>query len=387
MTGLLASRLSGWWLRLFGRRKPSLAPDIRRSVEPGPVVVPLTGGPAPATAAPLAEIVPFEAPNDEIQRSFLETVQMQAQEALPPTVQPMVLADQAVRARTLRALDGLSQIPALQSLAQGFVRVSNQMDASVDEVVESIQKDPALCVRVLRMANSAFVSSEQRIEDVPTAVQMLGVLRVRKLALTLFTLRGANKVAEGFDWRHLWIHCFATAAVAEELARLLHFEPDQHLYLAGLLHDVGKIVLSTVAPDEYRQVLVDAWNGDARLQQLELSRLGVDHAEAGQIFAIQNGLPTAVIETVVHHGRPESAMTNRREVALVSIADYICKAYGLGFSGARLDATDGELEDLPAWRVIAEECVQKPDVDELEMPIRKFVTALKPELATLREGL
>src|SRR3569833_3682957 len=97
----------------------------------------------------------------------------------------------------------------------------NRREVSVGEGVETIEKDSALCVRVLRMANSVLVSPERRIEDLETAVQMLGVARVRKAAQALFTVRDADRVAEGFDWRHLWIHALATAVIAEELERRL----------------------------------------------------------------------------------------------------------------------------------------------------------------------
>src|SRR6185369_7463097 len=134
------------------------------------------------------------------------------------------------------------------------------------EVVEAVEKDSALCVRVLKMANSVLISPERRIEDLETAVQMLGVARVRKAAQALFTLRDANRVAEGFDWRHLWIHALATAAIAEELEQQLRSSGDPQLHLAALLHDVGKVVLSTIAPDEYREVLIISWNENGRLE-------------------------------------------------------------------------------------------------------------------------
>jgi putative nucleotidyltransferase with HDIG domain len=218
----------------------------------------------------------------------------------------------------------------------------------VSDVVEAIAKDSALCVRVLRMANSVLVSPERRIEDLDTAVQMLGVVRVRKTAQALFTLRDAKRVGEGFDWRHLWIHALGTAAIAEELEKQLRPAGDSPLHLAALLHDVGKIVLATVAPEDYRDILVMAWNENGRLEDLERARLGVDHREAGVLFARHNGLPEAVVEAIAHHDRPEAAEKFRFEVALVSLANHVSKAHGLGFSGARLDDSDGEFEDLPA---------------------------------------
>lgn len=295
--------------------------------------------------------------------------------------------DPAVRERTLAGLNDLKQIPALQSLARGFMRALNRPEVAIDEVVETIEKDSALCVRVLKMANSVLISPERRIEDLETAVQMLGVMRVRKAAQALFTLRDANRVAEGFDWRHLWIHALATAAIAEELEQQLRSADNSQIYLAALLHDVGKIVLSTLAPEDYRDVLVTAWNDNGRLEELERQRLGVDHREAGVMFARHNGLPDVVLAAIAHHDEPARAASFRLEVALIALANYLSKAHGLGFSGARLDASDGEFETLPAWEVVAAECGGRPNIEKIAADMDAFVTGLRAELRELRDGI
>jgi len=297
-----------------------------------------------------------------------------------------VVVDPALRARTLETLKQLQQIPALQSLAQGFLRAAGRTDGSVDEVVASVEKDPALCVRVLRMANSALVRPEQRIEDIFTAVQMLGLRRVGSLAHALFTMRDTRNMAGGVDWRHLWVHALATAAIAEELDRKLGGIAGQQLYLSALLHDVGKIVLATVAPEAYRGVLAEVWNEGSRLDELELRHFGVGHSEAGAIFGRQSGLPDEVIAAIECHANPAKAEKHRQIVAIVSIANYLSKFYGLGFSGARLNETDGELESLPGWSVLTAEAGNNPEVDLLAEGMVKFINGLKPELQGLREA-
>lgn len=306
--------------------------------------------------------------------------------AAEPVVRPAPVIDPALRARTLESLEKLQQIPALKSLAQGFMRATARTDSSVDEVVAAVEKDPALCVRVLRMANSAFVNSEQKIEDIFTAVQMLGLQRVSTLAHALFTMRDASKTSGGMDWRHLWMHALATAAIAEEIEKQLGRSTGQQLYLAALLHDVGKIVLSTVTPDAYREVMDRVWAGEGRLDALELASFGVGHGEAGVMFAKQGGLPGEVVAAIAHHAEPAQAESHRLTVAMVSIANYLSKTYGLGFSGARLDETDGDLESLEAWDVIAQETGVTPDVGQISDAVHQLVAGLKQELQGLREA-
>ncbi len=336
------------------------------------------------TADPAESPAPILAPEarHDTEQSLIEVLCV---DALPvPLARPAAM-DPNARERTLAALNSLRQIPALQSLAQGFLRAMNQPEVSVSEVVAAIEKDSALCVRVLRMANSVLVSPEHRIEDLETAVQMLGVARVRKAAQALFTLRDANRVAEGFDWRHLWIHALGTAAIAEELEQQLRSSNESQVHLAALLHDVGKIVLSTIAPDGYRDVLIIAWNENGRLEDLERERLGVDHREAGVMFAQHNGLPPVVIEAIAHHDRPEQAKEHRFEVALVAIANYLSKAHGVGFSGSRLDDRDGEFSNLSAWVIVEETCGFRPNVEAIEDEMSGFIAALRTDLRSLRE--
>ncbi len=386
MPGAILTYLEGWWARLIGRvggaRAPLkvLLPELRPEVKPEslPEVQP--------DPVETAEVV--EAENRRVaEQSFLETVRL----AQPPQVSRerahAARVDPNVRQNTLDALEGLRQIPALQSLVQNVTRIMCRDGVCVDEVVEALQKDSALCVRVLTMANSAAVAPEMRIEDLPTAVQLIGIARVRRLAQAVFTMRDAQRMVEGLDWRHLWIHALATAAIAEELDRRLWMASSPQTYMAALLHDVGKIALSTVAADPYRDIIVASWNGDGRLEDLERERLGLDHREAGFIFARGNRLSDVVVQAIAHHDDPTRAEDHRFEVALVSAANYISKAHGLGFSGARLDPSDGELENLTAWQVVAEETGRAPNVAQLEDEMLGFITTLRVDMRSLHEGV
>jgi hypothetical protein len=146
-------------------------------------------------------------------------------------------------------------------------------------------------------------------------------------------------------------------------------------------------VLSTLSPDDYRDILLTTWNDNGRLEDLERQRLGVDHREAGVIFAKHNGLPEVVLEAIAHHDNAANAKKHRFEVALIALANYLSKSHGLGFSGSRLDETDGDLVDQPAWKVIEETCGSLPNFERLEWEIKDFVGTLRADLKSLREGV
>ena len=364
MSAALSALFRGWWVRFCIRRSPAAPTPAARELLP-------EGG-----RVGVAHQVPSEVAATETMAVTAEAV----------VAEPGTGVDATVRARTLESLAKLQQIPALQSLAQGFLRAAARSDGSVEEVVASVEKDPALCVRVLRMANSAAVKPEQKIEDIFTAVQMLGLRRVSTLAHALFTMRDAKNMAGGMDWRHLWMHALATAAIAEEIERHVGRPGGHQLHLAALLHDVGKIVLSTVDPEGYRGVMAVVWAGEGRLDELEQKTFGVGHGEAGVIFARQSGLPDEVIAAIAHHADPAKAETHQLTVAIVSLANFLSKSYGLGFSGARLEERDGDLESQAAWAVIARETGVAPDVLLISDAVHGLVGSLKQELQGLREA-
>lgn len=388
MPAAVWSFLGEWWARFFGRAGRSHGLEAAKGEE-----VPLgtrqgdceperseVHAPMPVAAKGVV------APSRELmQRALAETLGADVLEQEVPELDAAGTA--ALRSRTLDELKHLQQIPALQSFTRELLSTLGRIDVDVTDVVEGVVKDSALCVRILRMANSVTVGSEQRIEDLATAVQMLGVSQVRKTAQTHFTLRDGNRLVDGFDWRHLWLHAIATAAMADELDRHLRGEPPATLHVAALLHDVGKIVLSTVAPEEYRAILVATWQERGRLEELERRRLGVDHREAGVHFARQSDLSEMVVQAIAHHDRPEEAESCRFEVALVSLANHICKLHGLGFSGARLDAGEMDFAALPAWSVIEQELGRRPNLDEIEARVDAYAATVRAELREMQAAV
>ena len=384
MNSAFATWVGALWSRIFDRGQAVLVSSGDVSVLPIAALPLVVSKPASPGRVGSSAKHPKSEHRADTEQSLREMIGVTT---LPVGVTQTRSPGLRTRAETLEALRDLRQIPALQSLARGFTQALGRAEVSVEEVVATISKDSALCVRILRLANSVLVSSERRVEDLDTAVQMLGVTRVRNAAQALFTLRDANRVAEGFDWKHLWMHALAAAAITEELEPQLRSVDDSQVYLAALLHDVGKIVLSTIAPDTYREVLIAAWNDGGSLEVLEREKLGVDHREAGVLFAEANGLPPVVIAAIAHHDRPELAENFRFEVAIVSIANYVSKAHGLGFSGARLGADDPEFAELSAWNVIEETIGWRPNLVTTEDELEKFAHTVRDELSGLRESV
>jgi len=370
------------WRTLWRRPGPAL-PDPEEATLAAPPPLAESDEPAEAPAPEFAE----SARMAEARRLLEETLQRPLPMA-PATVVAVAAPDDAAgetrRSRTLAARGGLKQLPALQALAKSFIRAAARDDVDLAEVAAAIARDPALSVRVLQLANAAAGGHAAPVEDLGAAVLRLGVGRVRWLSQAIYMLRDSRATAPGFDWRHLWIHALATAAIAEELGRRLGLPAEPLLGLAALLHDVGKLVLAVVCPEDYGAALLAAWNQARPLDELEQVRLGVSHREAGRIYLEQCGLPPVVLAAAVHHHAPAGApAATQATVAVIALANHLSKAFGLGFSGTGAASAEAEFTELAAWATLEGATGRTFDRWLLEDGLRRWIPQLRTELAHL----
>ena len=334
--------------------------------------------PSPELPPPAQVVIALARPAPD-PRALAATVGLDASALAAPAPDPVPVAI---------ALQDLRALPALQRQARRFAVSLARDCCPLDEIVAEVARDPVLTVNVLRLANTVEVSSRERIGDLPTALQMLGVVRVRVLAQLLAALHDARGVAPGFDWSHLWLHSAATASLASRLDAWAGEQSGPELHLAALLHDIGKIALSAVAPDAYRAVLLRAWSRWQALPPLEHAALGLDHRDAGRLFGESAQLPPIILSAITHHDAPELAPTEHRTiVAVVAVANRIAKSNGLGFSGDG-DLAFNALGDDPAWKTW-ENAVGRPlDAATLSALLEeKWLEEVRGELRSLQRAL
>lgn len=282
---------------------------------------------------------------------------------------------------TLRAVRNLPQAPAMRWLADNLLQVMRKSDVDLVEVVGAIAKDPAISARILRMANSPVVAAHDRVTDLRTAVSMLGLQRVRITAQALITLQEAANTVDGFNWRHLWLHSYATALLASEIPERLRLEVPKDCYMAGLLHDIGKILLSYINPAEYRKLLMEAICEGTPLRELELKYFGVTHEKAGAAFAEASRLDPSLVAVIGLHDQP-GTLSGRDNLmgASLQVANYLAKLHGLGFSGASLTEMPESLGETDGWKILESKAVRPPSAEDFHLQLRPFISGLKQQL-------
>jgi len=225
------------------------------------------------------------------------------------------------------------QLPTLPTVVFQLHQVLEDEHAGPGDVAAIIERDPALTTRLLRAANSAaFSRGGDRIGSVAAAVSRLGVNQIRAICIVLAVVKSFRSRAGGLDHQAFWVHSAAVGMTARFLWS--RFGSDlaigaDDLYVAGLLHDTGLLVLEQFFPEEFAGVLATRAAEGGRLWQTEEDELGMDHGAVGGLLLGRWSLPPHVAEGVTNHHHPHQAEEPYREVSrIVQAAEVLCTEYG-----------------------------------------------------------
>lgn len=208
-------------------------------------------------------------------------------------------------------LQDLHRLPSLSTVVLELLSTLNHEDVDSELLVAKIGQDQVLAARTLKLANSSFYGMTVPVATIQDAVSILGRRAIRRLAssaalMVVFPL----KSQAGFDAQALWRHAVATAIFAGELARLIRSDEDT-AYVAGLLHDVGRLALATQFPDAYAQAMAYRMERTCTVTMAETAILGIDHADAGAALIDHWHLAPSLQQAVAAHHRdvtPDSAL-------------------------------------------------------------------------------
>lgn len=231
---------------------------------------------------------------------------------------------------------GSVQVASPPVIYQRLLEVINHPRSGAGDIARVVRDDPGLTARLLRVVNSAFYAFPQPIETVAQAVTVVGTAQVRDLALatsvmTMFT--GIPKDLADMD--SFWRHSLACGVGARVLATLRRETNVERMFLAGLLHDLGRLILFMHEGERCRGLLEEAKSTGELLYVLEKNDLGFDHGHVGGALLELWNLPPSLQEAVEYHHRPRQASRFPVEAAAVHLADITANALQLGSSGER----------------------------------------------------
>jgi HD-like signal output (HDOD) protein len=232
----------------------------------------------------------------------------------------------------------LARCPALPSLGsvnkalQGLLITEQRYTAQIAEI---IRRDPSLTSRLLRLVNSVYYGLTTPVNSIEEAVFYLGVRQIRQLAMVTPVIEDFQRLTRqcAFPWREFWQHCIGTAILTREVTTAVQVASDESDYVAGLVHDVGKIVMAWTFPDHFTEIHRQAGQSTRDLIEIETEILGMNHAELGALYLERHRLPQLMVQTARFHHYPEKANEYAPTIAAVQIADLLLRSEKIGFSG------------------------------------------------------
>jgi putative nucleotidyltransferase with HDIG domain len=237
-----------------------------------------------------------------------------------------------------------ARLPSLGSINGVLRELLDAEQCYTSQIADVIRRDPSMTTRLLRLVNSVYYGLSAPVSSIEEAVFYLGVRQIRRLAVVTPIIEDLQKMTGStrFPWRDFWRHCIATAIMTRDILGDLQSGSDEADYVAGLLHDVGKIVMAAAFPDHFDQVQSRLQTEKVGLLQIETETLGIDHCELGALYLGAHKLPAVTIQAVRYHHDPKSAGHDNRITAAVQVADLFVRHAKIGDSGnpAEVNAED-----------------------------------------------
>jgi putative nucleotidyltransferase with HDIG domain len=197
----------------------------------------------------------------------------------------------------------VTELPSLPASVMSLAEIAANEDSSLDDIYRVLEKDPALSSSILKLANSAVFSTGSLVSDLRTAIQRLGMDAILNLGRGVAVIRN-YRAGELLDIVRLWQHSTAVGLTAKAICRhLKNNSLAETAFLAGLLHDIGKIVLDRCFRDVYMPVLAEVKAGGIEIEA-EKRLLGITHTEIGAHLAVQWGFPDNIVEAIRDHHEP-----------------------------------------------------------------------------------
>lgn len=283
-------------------------------------------------------------------------------------------------------LDQLEKLPALSAAAEQIVRQLSDPDVDLGQAVLAIESSPELTGNLLRVANSAQFAGARTIGSVREALVRLGTRQVTELVLTSSVAPLAKNAVCGYDLPHgkLLEHSLAVAATADTMVRHLGRKSLVDAFTLGLLHDLGKIALSSHLEIDAEPILELAFDQHVSFETAEARVLGIDHAEAGAFLLERWGLPEALVTAVRYHHKPDTFEGDPQMqfcVDVVHVSDILVMETGVG---AGIDGLNYQVSAQAAARLGVQNPVAEHVVNTMLTRMEEMREVL--EIAGGREG-
>jgi putative nucleotidyltransferase with HDIG domain len=230
----------------------------------------------------------------------------------------------------LDRLDHIKEIPTLPTIVFELNRYLQDPETSIKTVCDTIEKDQAITLKILKLVNSAFYGFQSKISDLRNAIILLGYNSVRNaiVSLSIIDSFSSKRVAlMDFDITEFWKHSLAVAVTSKNIAQLSRKESPDSCFVGGLLHDIGKVILAQYFHDLFEQVWTALQEQHLSFYEAEKNKLPIDHTIIGAHLAARWQLPEGLVEAIRWHHEYQPQSKNANFLQNIYLANFIVNSY------------------------------------------------------------
>lgn len=223
----------------------------------------------------------------------------------------------------------MKELPVIPDVAMKIVGMAEEsMDLSFGQLEDLIKLDPILSAKILKVANSALYARQREITSLKMAISLIGFKTIKSLVLLISASNLFSKYRKTQFYRMFWRHSLYSAFASKRLTSLSSTkEWAEQLFLTGLFHDIGQIALYNADPEGYERILKRRQEENLRIRALEQEYFGTTHTEVGAEVLNRWNFPPLFVEVALFHGRDVVTSTNRKWIAIVSMADILANEF------------------------------------------------------------
>lgn len=232
---------------------------------------------------------------------------------------------------TLKRLQNISQLPTIPKVITELSKLFNNPSTSITQLSNVIEKDQALTLRVLSVANSPLYGIQREINSLHAAILILGNQELRSI-VTALGIKSSFKMtsSDNFNFYEFWLHSMVVGIAAKRITKELGFNFDGDSFIAGILHDFGLLVLHEFLQDSYEEILLFASEYNIDILEAEYKVLGLSHQEIGNFLAKKWSLTSTLNDSLTFHHRPAESVKNNYLTSIIHIADYATQKLQIG---------------------------------------------------------
>ena len=272
----------------------------------------------------------------------------------------------------LRSIRNLPTLPHIYQEVQALLR---SPDTPLDKIADILKKDPSLTLKVLRLVNSAFYGFPGKIKSIDHAVIILGHDTLNGILTAASIIETLNRTAHVPDPARFWVHSFGCAAIAKRIASLTGGDGGEY-FTAGLVHDVGKVILLGYFNEEYMNVEEYKREHDVPPIEAEREVLGHTHEEIGGFLVQRWALPAVFYKCASNHHKPVLGSGDARIIASIHMANVLAYQVGLGNGDAEPELQEGIVEFLNMEEIFPDKVIE--EVDGIKEELKAFCGLAKP---------